>query len=174
MKHVHVIPALLLATVFLFGACNKDDDNNNGTPQSDQDFMVKAAQSNLAEVDAGQLAASKSGNAAIKMFGQMMVTDHTQAFAELKINADSLKFTLPASPDSMHIALKQKLSTLTGKSFDSLYINSQVNDHHTAISLFESEASSGYDQRLRNYANKYLPGLRMHLHMADSIKALVK
>jgi putative membrane protein len=172
MKRTFLIPVIALSLVISLVACNKDNDDDNGTPQSDQQFMMKAAQANIAEVDAGQLAATKGNKAAIKMFGNMMVTDHTQAFFELKALADSMNFTLPSSPDSAHIVLKQQLTALNGTAFDSLYINSQVSDHQKAIALFETQASGGFDIRLKNYANKYLPGLRMHLRMADSIRAL--
>jgi putative membrane protein len=171
MRRLH-FTQVLLAAMILISACNKDDDDN-GTPQSDQEFMTKAAQGNMAEVDAGQLAAVK-GSAGIKMFGSMMVTDHTQAFFDLKAIADSLTYMLPTAPDSVYIKLKQQLSGLSGKSFDSLYINSQVTAHKNTIALFESEASNGYDQRLRNYANKYLPGIRMHLRVADSLRLQIK
>jgi len=62
------------------------------------------------------------------------------------------------------------LSMLMGMAFDSTYINSQVMDHQAAIQLFQSEASNGNDSRLRDYAQKYLPKLQMHLQMADSVR----
>lgn len=136
----------------------------------DQDFMIKATQSNIAEIDAGGLAAIKGNTAGVKTFGAMMVADHSKALIDLKALADTMKVSLPTAADSMHILLKQQLTTLSGKSFDSVYIRSQVADHQNAINLFEAEANSGFDVRLKNYANKYLPALRMHKHIIDSLR----
>lgn len=71
----------LLALVSL-GACTKDKDKTLN--DVDTNFMVQAAYSNLAEIDAGALAASKGQKDSVKMYGAMMVQEHTLAHTELK------------------------------------------------------------------------------------------
>jgi putative membrane protein len=133
---------------------------------------MKASMGNSAEVDAGQLASTKAGNAGVMDFGQMMVTDHTNAQAELKMIAGDLNVNAPDSIDAEHMAMKQQLMMMSGMAFDSAYINGQVKDHEATISLFENEANSGNNSRLRDYANNTLPTLRMHKQKADSLAAL--
>jgi len=48
------------------------------------DFMVKAADGGMEEVEMGRAANSKATNARVKNFGQMMVDDHSKAGEELK------------------------------------------------------------------------------------------
>jgi len=164
---VAICSCLLIAT-----ACHKSDDNhnnNNTLSKTDQEFMVKAAYANLNEVDAGSLAAMQGSDSSVKAFGQHMVTEHGQAYNELKSIADSYNdSTLPTAPDAQHQLIKDTLMTLTGHAFDSAYINSQVKDHQVAVALFQSEADNGTG-KLKDYAIKYLPHVQEHLAKADSI-----
>jgi len=168
------INVVLLGLALLLGACDRDDDNPNGINANDRDFVMKASMGNFAEVDAGILAASKATNEGIRDFGNMMAKEHTDAQNKLKPIAADLQLPAPDSLDAAHVALKAKLSTLTGRAFDSVYIHSQVADHHTTIDLFEKESRSGANKQLREYANNLLPNLNMHLHMADSLAAEYK
>ena len=131
--------------------------------------MMQASYGNNAEVDAGKTADSMSANTGVKMFGQMMVQDHTTAQSELADIADAWQVDLPQTPDTAHIRMKQQMMTLTGFTFDTAYMHSQVRDHEVNIALFQDAADHSDNQTLKNYANKYLPKLRMHHMMADSI-----
>lgn len=166
MKTRKLLLTMAAGAIVVTSACKKNDDNN--TP-ADQDFMKKAAYSNLAEVDAGQLASTKGNDMAVTMFGQMMVTDHTTAETELQTFASSKNVSLPSSPDSAHVAMKAMLTSMSGRAFDSAYIHAQVTDHQATIDLMQNEINTGTDSDAKNYANKYLPKVQMHKHMADSI-----
>src|SRR5688572_21498543 len=65
------------------------------TTDSPQDFMQDAAHSGVAEVEMGKLAATNAQNAEVKSFGQMMMSDHGKANAELKSLASKKNVTLP-------------------------------------------------------------------------------
>jgi len=53
-------------------------------------------------------------------------------------------------------------------------MKSQVMDHNTALQLFQQEANSGENKKLRDYASKYVPHIMMHKQMADSILMKLK
>ncbi len=156
----------LTLTSVMLGACNDDDVGINET---DRSFLINAGYVNHAEIDAGQLASTKSSIEGVQMFGAMMATEHTQALIELESLTNNKQVTLPAAPDPAHQQLKKHLMSFSGYSFDSAYMRSQIADHQNAITLFESEISEGDDQQARDYAMKYLPHIRMHLQKADSI-----
>lgn len=161
-----------------FTACSDDDDNNvtpdPGISASDRTFMQQAAYGNKAEVDAGQLASVSGNHAMVKMFGSMMVSDHTTAYDDLSKISDSLNIDIPEAPDSAHLAMKQHLQTLSGYAFDTTYIAAQVMDHQKTVALFQRAVDSSAHQGLKAYAAKYLPGIKMHLQKADSIKTALK
>ena len=62
-----------------------------------------------------------------------------------------------------------RLNSLSGHSFDSAYISSQVMDHQAAVTLFQNEISNGNNSSVKSYASTYLPHIQMHLQKADSL-----
>jgi putative membrane protein len=165
-----LVPALLAA--MFCAACDKDDDlNENAVNTMDRNFTLMASMSNTAEIDAGQLAATKGNEPGIRTFGQMMVTDHSDAKAQMATLATSLQLYAPDSLDARHVALKAQLMSLSGFAFDSVYIHNQVIDHQNTITLFQAERDNGNNRQLREFAVSMLPHLQHHLHMADSIAA---
>jgi putative membrane protein len=175
-----IIYSLTLAGILLFIAasmpsgCSKSDNHSgNSLNSNDKQFLVSASYSNVDEVDAGTLASTKAGNAGVKGFGQMMMTDHWIAEDELKNLADSLQVPVPQQPDSVHQAIKQTLIGLSGMTFDTTYLHGQINDHQNTIALMQNEINSGQNTAVTNYARKYLPKIQMHLMMADSLMMVV-
>jgi putative membrane protein len=119
------------------------------------------------------LAAINGNNPAVQSFGALMSTEHTQAQTVLKNVGASVNITVNDSIDPVHAALMTRLNSLSGGSFDTAYINSQVMDHQNTLTLFQREISSGNNVTVKNYANQYLPHIQMHLSKADSIKAIL-
>lgn len=155
-----------LACVLSYISCKDGNDNTN----MDRDFMVQAAYANKAEIDMGQLASSKSNRDSVKTFANMMVSDHQQAYNELKdLGLKNIGVKVPNDPDPEHKQIREQLAGFSGRAFDSAYMQVQVQDHINAISLFEEEINTGKDQRVITYAKKYLPALRSHLVRARNI-----
>src|SRR4051812_47869935 len=70
----------------------------NAKDMDDQEFVTKAAEGGLAEVELGQTAADKASAADVKTFGQRMVTDHSKANDELKAAASKAGANVPTEP----------------------------------------------------------------------------
>lgn len=169
----------LIAAIAFAGCDDEDDDDNNNdmTDDSisavDSTFMVKAALSNITEVDFGGIAATKGTDSLVRAFGQMMVTEHTTAQDELEQIADEYDMTLPDTLDMQHRQIREQLMALTGYQFDSLYITTQVMDHTMTLENFETERTNGDEDNVRAYADKYQPHIEHHLELADSIHMVV-
>ncbi len=134
---------------------------------ADQAFMLEAAMGSMAEVELGQLAASKAERAQVKQFAQRMVTDHGKANAELKALAQSKTVTLPTAIGAQHKALEERLSKLSGAAFDRAYMEAMVSEHRKAVTSFRTESQSGKDAEVKAWAAKTLPTLEQHLEMAQ-------
>lgn len=171
MKAMSFLAGTFLA-LSVMSACDKDDDDKMNS--TDRDFMIQAAYGNNAEMNAGQLALAKATNPAVKSFGQMMVAEHGTAQAELETIAAERGVDLPDQPDSLHLVIAQRLASLQGHTFDTAYMNSQVMDHQMTVQLFEHEIANGRHWRVKEYANKYLPHIRMHLQKADSLARTIR
>jgi putative membrane protein len=134
----------------------------------DQEFLTRAIQAGVAEVQISQLALEKSQNERVRQFAERMVQDHTAANQRLSSLAEAGGNSPPTEMDQKHHAMLQQLSQLSGEEFDRQYMRGQVQDHQTAVQLFGSEATqpSGPVDAL---AGELLPALQEHLQMAQEI-----
>jgi putative membrane protein len=161
----------LAITVVVAGACDDDDNDSTVLEQKDQDFVLKASEANLAEIELGELAASQATAPAVKAFGEMMVAEHQLALDELDSIAGRKNASMTRELNAEHQQVKATLTGMTGYTFDSAYMHSQVKDHEKTIALFQTQISAGVDPDVTAYATKYLPHIQMHHHKADSIVA---
>lgn len=138
---------------------------------SDPNFMIKAAQDNLAEIQMGQLAQQRGATDMVKQYGQMMVREHTQANRELAQLATSKGVTLPKDMGAENRAIYNRLSGLSGTAFDRAYMAAMVTSHMKDVSLFRSKATQAQSPELKTWASSKLPSLVEHLQMARSAVA---
>lgn len=197
MKHYALI-AFAAAALFL-GACKKSESYDNtatsttstsvtdtsstttttGTAattlsKDDQDFAMKAAQGNMAEVSGGTMASTKGTSADVKNFGNRMVNDHGKALDELKQLAQTKGITLPTDVSDEQKAEADKLSKLSGKDFDKAYADGMVKDHEKDVAEFDKASKTAQDPDLKAWAAKVLPIIQDHLKMAKDMKSKVK
>jgi putative membrane protein len=168
---------LLILVTVCWTACDDNDDNssNNKLQSTDQTFVQNVALGNLTEVDFASLATSKASDSAVMAFANHMIAEHNQAQNDLRdIGNDYNNVTWPSGMDAKHQQIRQQLDSLEGFAFDSVYIKSQVEDHQMVLNLFQHELDSGANQRVKDYANKYLPHIQDHLQMADSIQTILQ
>jgi putative membrane protein len=133
---------------------------------ADRMFMNKAAQGGMAEVKLGQLASEKASAQPVKDFGMRMVNDHSQANDKLKGIASSKGVTLPDSVSPKDKALYDRLSGLSGDSFDRAYMQAMVKDHNEDVAEFRKESKMAKDSDVQSFASMTLPTLEDHLRMA--------
>jgi putative membrane protein len=174
---------LMVAGLFLSIAVTEDGSRASASPApqgssaqassnlsaADQEFIKKAAEGGLAEVELGQLAMQKASSREVKSFGQRMVEDHGKASDELKKIAASKGFDLPKKPDAKNKATKDRLGKLSGQQFDSAYMTEMLKDHKDDIAEFRGERKTARDSDVRNFAVKTLPTLESQLKQAEKI-----
>jgi putative membrane protein len=136
---------------------------------ADRQFIKKAAEGGLAEVQLGQLATEKADSQDVKQFGQRMVDDHTKANDQLKQVASQKGVTVPDKLSPKDAATKARLENLSGKAFDRAYMRDMVMDHTKDVSEFRLESKNAKDPDVKNFASQTLPTLQDHLKEAKSI-----
>ena len=142
--------------------------NTMGAMQNDAaSFVMNAAQSDMYEIAAGKMAASKATSADLKKFGTMMVEAHTATTAGLKaaIAKGGVKVTPPTAPDAEHQAMLDELKAKTGADFDATYLAQQRTAHTKALSLMQEYAASGDNDALKAFAADTAPKVQSHLDM---------
>ncbi len=131
--------------------------------------MTEAAQGGLAEVQLGKLASKRGTSNAVKRYAQRMVKDHTPVNNRLKQLAAKKGVTLPTTLNSTNKQVQQRLSKLSGATFDREYLNQMLEDHQNDVSAFQTEAQQGQDPDVKAFAAQTLPTLQQHLQQVSSL-----
>lgn len=184
MKKLFLL-SVCAATMWLAQACSSASETTMGdsiTAESadtavvlaDSVFIAKAAAGGRAEVELGNLAMAKTTNSSVKDFANMMVTDHTRSNEELMAMAKNKSFMLADSLDGEHKAKADNLRNLSGAEFDRAYAATMVEAHQKMLSLMRTEASTGVDANLKDFATKTAPVVQTHLEHAQKLQSSLR
>ena len=105
-----------------------------------------------------------------KSIGEMMVTDHAKANANLTKVATAKGVKLPDKLDKKHAMMVDKMTKLSGKEFDTAYVSEMVEDHKKDVAEFEKAANELSDPDLKAFAKETLPTLKKHLEKIEQIR----
>jgi putative membrane protein len=144
----------------------------NGPGQNtamDKLFVKKALQGGMAEVQLGQLTLQKSNNDQVKQFAQHMIDDHTKLGEQMKPVAQQLGVSAPTDISKKDKSTIAKLQALSGPAYDEAYIRDMVKDHKQDLSEFQTEASSGQDQTVKDAASQGSKVIAQHLQMIQQL-----
>jgi putative membrane protein len=138
---------------------------------STEEFVKKAAISDMMQIQSSQLALSRQPDADTKPFAERMVKDHQQTSTELKnlVNSGKVPGPLPTSLDADHQKQFDELKFKSGKDFDRAYDQMQLQAHEEAVALFEQYSQAGENPDLKEWAVQTLPHLKEHLAMAKEL-----
>jgi putative membrane protein len=157
-------PALVLAAL-LAGATPA----LAASPTSDASFIQQAVHTETTEAQIGQLAVQKSSSDGVRKLGQMLIDDHAASGQQATRLANTLQVSLTVAPAGDQEATYRSLSSLSGASFDTAFVNAVIKSNQAAIAQYEAQAQSG-DGEVAAYANQTLPALERHLQMARMLK----
>ena len=132
---------------------------------------------NQVDIDAGKLAASRGSDAAVKAFGQQMVTDHTSVNKTAVDLATRLGVVPADNPTSQ--ALKAggdknlaALRALSGRAFDRAYVEHEVAYHQQVLDALDKTLIPGaQNAELKDLLVKVRPAFVAHLSHAKQLQA---
>jgi putative membrane protein len=151
---------------------NKFDDTNDAK-EDDSEYLVDAAEVDLKEIELAKLAQTKSSNADVKAFAQMMIDQHTKASADTKALAGKKNISLPLALTDKGNEAFTDLNDKTGWDFDKAYADKMVDGHKKTIEKIEDAAEKAADPEIKAWATTMLPTLKAHLTHAEELKAKV-
>jgi len=128
------------------------------------------------EVEAAQLAMTRSQNAAVKDFANMLVTDHKSHLDNLRKLAGKSDIGREAnSADSSALAaagtFSQLQSMAADSGFDKAFVNAQIQNHQREIASLKSLRAAAKDDDLQKDIDATLPVLDRHLARAQAVAA---
>ncbi len=136
---------------------------------ADAEFVTRAVERGQHQVDTGKAAVQQTASVEVRAFADRMVKSHTTIEAELLSLADAP----PPQPESAKSPASAATPVQTGAAFDRTYLEQAVTDHQLLVTLFEDEAASGKDERLKLWAGQKVPALRAYLELARALRTKV-
>jgi putative membrane protein len=136
---------------------------------ADKDFVKKALEGGMAEVQMGQLAVQKGNSDDVKQFGQKMVDDHTKLGDEMKQVAQQAGVKPPSDVSKKDKKMLASLQGMSGDAFDQAYIKMMVKDHKTDDNDFKMEAQNGTIPEVKQAAAQGDQVISQHLQMIQQI-----
>ncbi|PIB90222.1 DUF4142 domain-containing protein [Caulobacter sp. FWC2] len=135
-------------------------------------FAMKAADSDMFEIAAAKLAATRSTNPSVKKFAAAMEKAHMATSTELKsaIAASGATITLPTMLSEDAQGKIDDLTKADAKDFDKKYADSQVDAHQSALNLLQRYAQDGDTPAIKAFAAATAPKVQEHLNMAEGLK----
>ncbi|MCE6992953.1 DUF4142 domain-containing protein [Dyadobacter sp. CY323] len=164
-----LLPFGFACILFTASSCT-DHEVDGMLSRTDRDFMIKAADSNLFEIKAGEMATGKAVVDSVRHYGEHMVTDHSKATAEMMALAHKKMLDLPEMLSMDKQKKLDSLAMMNGMAFDSLYMTMMVKSHIETIDLFQTETTLGDDPEVKSFAAGKLPTLHHHLEEAIELK----
>ena len=138
--------------------------------KDDSEFLVDQAEINLAEIEIGKLAQTKSTNPEVKKFGKMLVDEHTKSASEVSALAKAKNFSLPTSLTEDGQEEYNKLNEKSGLDFDKKFADLMIDGHEKAIDKLKKAAEDAKDEDVRLWASNNIAGLTVHLEHAKLLK----
>jgi putative membrane protein len=138
--------------------------------RADQKMIKDMAMANMAEIEAGRMAQSKSQNEQVKNFAQQMITDHSKALEDVRQLAQSKGVPLPTELDRIHKRKAERLGALAGDEFDRTYMaRAGVADHKKTHDMLARAQTRAKDPELKALVARTLPIVDQHLKSATQL-----
>jgi putative membrane protein len=152
---------------------------SNASAQSVNDAQIASivVTANQVDIDAGELAKSRSTNKGVKAFAELMITDHTGVNKSATDLAIKLKVTPQDNPTSQTLKAGgdknlAHLKTLKGAAFDRAYVDHEVAYHQQVIDALDKTLIPGAtNDELKALLIKVRPAFVTHLEHAKHLQS---
>jgi putative membrane protein len=145
---------------------HNDAKFNEPKNEKEAQFLVNAAEINLAEIKLSEMAIQNSKNAEVITLSKMLLQDHTEANKQLTALAKTKMITIPVSATAATINNADMLLKKGGNEFDKAYCSLLISEHKNAVQIFETANTDLVDVDIKQWASSLLPSLRSHLDKA--------
>lgn len=147
---------------------------------NDAEIASVAVAANQIDIQAAQLAQSKTKNAEIKTFAQTMITDHQSVIDQASALVKKLNVTPKDNALTRQLQANAKktlarLKTKSGKAYDKAYAENEVAYHKAVIATVEKTLiPQTANAELKSLLESVLPVLRTHLGHAEMVAKSLK
>ena len=129
----------------------------------DASWLIATHQTNLSEIQSGQLAAKTGHTESVRNAGQMLASDHQSLDEKLKPVAEQMGVKLPDQPNMEQRDEMQHFKSLSGMQFDRDWTKTEADGHVKSVEATEREIQHGSSAEVKQLAQSALPVLKKHL-----------
>jgi len=143
---------------------------------TDAQIAAIVVAANQVDIDAAKFALSRTNDAAVKEFANMMVTDHASVNQQAVNLVTKLKVTPEENASSKDLVAGGKkniedLGKLSGKAFDKAYVDHEVAYHEAVIGVIKNTLiPSASNEELKGLLVKSSPAFLAHLDHAKHLQ----
>jgi putative membrane protein len=137
-------------------------------------FVEKTADTDMFEIQAGQMALSKSKNNDVKALAKMTIDDHTRSADALKQaikDSGRTDAEAPTDPSEASKSIMDDLKQVPDTLFDTMYLTQQRAVTADAENLLTAYAQYGDTPQLKSFAGKTAPAVQKQLDKVRDIQA---
>ena len=148
-----------------------------GAAPTDPQIAAIVVAANQVDIDAGNLALSKTQSSQVKEFAQRMITDHSGVLKAAVDLVTRLKVTPEANPTSQSLTKGgadnvAALRNLAGSGFDKAYIDHEVSYHEAVLDAVDQTLiPNAQNHELKALLVKVRPAFAAHLEHAKELQA---
>lgn len=136
---------------------------------TDQELLSLSAQGNIAEVELGRLAVTRSTSPAVQNLGTRLAQDGSKGVANLQTVAAMLHVELPTTPSAAQEGQIAKLRNLQGAAFDRTFGQIAHQDESRMLHQFQSGVSMARNEAVKSTIKDMIPVVQEHLQIAQGI-----
>ena len=134
-------------------------------------FVTNLAVANMYELQAAEIAQTKSNNAQVKELASMITRDHTSAGEKLSTTAPTAapNVTIPTALDQRRQGLIDNLNAASAADFDKVYLDQQVAAHNEVLTLLNGFSDNTEAPALSSLAREMVAPITMHRDHAQRV-----
>ena len=140
-----------------------------GAPAFDKNFLKKAIEANLGDVEMGRLALEKSTDNEVRHYAVQETDDHAKILDELKQAAQQLTMSVPDGPSKSTVREMDKLKALSGDAFDQAFLKETVKSHKDEDKSNRDEARTTTSPQLKELVTQQNQIAGNHLQQAQQL-----
>jgi putative membrane protein len=138
---------------------------------NDQELLKLSAQGNIAEVELGRFAITRSTNPAVLNLGTRLAQDGSEGVANLQTVAAMLHVQLPMTPGPAQEGQIAKLRQLHGAAFDKRFAQIAHKDESQMLHQFQAGLTMAANGAVKSTIENMIPIVKEHLQIAQGIPA---
>jgi putative membrane protein len=151
-------------------AAGEKPDKSNVLTTADRDFMRRASQAHIQEIDMARLSEEKATNSDVKDYAGMLISEHEKALHDLNSIMDRNNVPYP-NVEPKDQAQLHNLGKLTTAQFDRSFLEMMVSSHSKALENYQTEMKSVQNSELKDHVTDFIPIIEKDLNRAEQLQS---